>query len=105
VREILIGVVSAVAMALLGWLGMKAREARDRRIVYAWLQANTRDEPGESHTDTVTIAKGTGLPDDRVRRACMADKRVHREPGDVEAWSIWRAERESVYEKRGLFQV
>ena len=39
-----------------GW-----RHAGDRRIVVAWLKANTRDEPGLSHVDVFTIVKGTGL--------------------------------------------
>jgi hypothetical protein len=78
---------------------------RDRRRVYAWLRANTRDWPGESHADTVTIAKGTGIPDDRTRRACMADRRILRAPGAADSWSVWRDEPQSIYEKRGMLKV
>jgi hypothetical protein len=101
-REFFIGVASTVAVGILGWLALTGREAGDRSTIYAWLKANTRDEPGESHSDTVAIAKGTGLADDRVRRACMSDKRIHRAPGEDDSWSVWRAEPESIYERRGM---
>jgi len=74
----------------------------DRRCVYRWLLSNTRDEPGESHVDTATLAKGTRLPEDRVRRACMSDQSIHRFPKEPEEWSVWRQEPQSIYEKRGL---
>jgi len=77
----------------------------DRRKVYRWLHSNTRDQTGESHVDTVTVAKGTRLPEERVRRACMSDKRIHRFPNESEQWSVWRKEPQSVYEKRGILRV
>jgi hypothetical protein len=105
-ESILVAVLSSVAIGLLGWGGTvlwhHAREFTDRRIVYRWLRSNTRDEPGESHVDTPTLAKGTRLPEDRVRRACMSDERIHHLPNEPEQWSVWRKERQSIYEKRGL---
>ncbi len=104
--SVLIGFASSLAGAAAGavgmWLWMTGREARDRRSVYAWLNSNTRDEPGESHVTAVVIAKGTGLPEERVRRACMTDIRVFRSDDGGEAWSIWRTEVESIYERRGM---
>jgi hypothetical protein len=78
----------------------------DRRKVYRWLKSNTRDEPHESHVDLLTICKGTRLPEDRVRRACMSYKRIYvfgKEPNL--SFSVWRKEPQSVYEKRGIFWV
>lgn len=107
--SILAAVLSGVAICLLGWGGTvlwhHAREFADRRIVYRWLRSNTQDEPGESHVDTATLAKGTRLPEDRVRRACMSDERIHRSPNGPEQWSVWRKEQQSIYEKRGLLEL
>lgn len=100
-RTALITIASSIALAMMWWLTGKARDGNDRRLVRGWLKANTKDEPHESHVDTVTLAKGVRLPEDRVRRACMSDKRVHRASGDSDLWSVWRAEPQSVYEKRG----
>jgi hypothetical protein len=98
-------VLAGLTLALLGWLASVARnrirDALDRRRVRQWLLSNTRDEPGESHTDTATLAKGTRLTDERVRRACMSDPRVHRLSDGRERWSVWRQEAQSIYEKRG----
>ena len=44
-----------------------------RRKVYTLLKSNTRDEIGQSHVDTVTVAKGTRLSEERVRRAYVDD--------------------------------
>jgi hypothetical protein len=103
---ILITILSGVAIGLLGWgatfLKRRVGEAADRRKVHKWLQLNTRDEPGKSHVDTITLAKGTQLTEERVRKACMSDPRIYRSSGEPEQWSLWRQEPPSVYEKRGL---
>jgi hypothetical protein len=101
--------LGAVAVALLGWLASKAWgwgwNRADRRKVYGWLRDNTRDEPGESHVSTATLVKGTGLPEDRVRRACETDSRIYQYKKGDEEWSIWRHEPPSIYEKRGVLSV
>src|SRR5262245_22824087 len=102
---IIIAIISGAGLAALGWGATRFRDVLDRRAVYRWLRGNTRDEPGESHVATVALAKGTALPEDRVRRACMADRRIHRGPGNDELWSLWRAEEQSIYEKRGLIDT
>lgn len=105
-EKLLLAILPPVAAGILGWLGAlatsRARHARDRRRVHRWLRSNTRDEPGESHVDTGTLAKGTGLSEDRVRRACMSSRPVYRFPKQPEEWSVWRREPQSVYEKRGV---
>jgi hypothetical protein len=105
-------VLATILNAVIGLIGrgaafLKCRvsEAADRRRVYMWLRSNTCDEPGESHVDTITLAKGTRLPEERVRRACMSDQRIYRSSGEPERWSPWRQEPQSVYEKRGLMVV
>ena len=102
---ILTAVASAAAVGLLWWIVARVRATLDRRKVHKWLRTNTRDEPGESHVTTETLAKGTRLPEDRARRACMSDPRVHHLEGQPERWSVWRAESQSIYEKRGLLEL
>jgi hypothetical protein len=100
--KIVITVLSSVAIALLGWLVTRTRAMVDRRRVYAWLRSNTRDEPGESHVDILTLVKGTRLPEERVSRACFSNKWIHRSSGSSEQWSVWREQPQSIYEKRGI---
>lgn len=108
-REIVVTVVAGVALGLLGWSGTivvaRLRAMADRRRVYGWLRSNTRDEPGESHVDILTLVKGTSLPEDRVRRACFSEKRIYRSSRGDEQWSVWREEPQSIYEKRGLIML
>jgi hypothetical protein len=108
-ERLFLGILSAMGIGLLSWLAVlaksKTRDMWDRRKVYCWLQSNTRDQTGETHVDTVTVAKGTRLPEERVRRACMSDKRIHRFPNKPEQWSVWRKEPQSAYEKRGILRV
>ncbi len=103
INKILIAVFSAAGVGFLWWLVAKVRTVMDQRKIYNWLRTNTRDEPGESHTNTETLAKGTCIPENRVKRACMSDKRVFRFEGTPEKWSIWRKEPQSIYEKRGIY--
>ena len=102
---VLTAVASAAAVGLLWWIVARVRATLDRRKVHKWLRANTRDEPGESHVTIEALAKGTRLPEDRARRACMSDPRVHRLQGQPERWSVWRTDPQSVYEKRGLLEL
>ncbi len=96
-----IAILSFIAVGVIGWIITKIRAWVDRRNVYLWLRSNTKDEPRESHVDTATLAKGVRLPEDRIRRACMSDKRIYRFCKDSEQWSVWREEPQSIYEKRG----
>jgi len=107
--QILMAVLSSLVIGLLGWVAVllrgRVREMLDRRKVYGWLRSNTRDEPRESHVDTSTLAKGTRLPEERVRHACMSDDRIYRFSDEPEQWSIWREEPQSIYEKRGPLRL
>ena len=94
--------VSAVILGAFWWFVAGGKGTLDRWRVRRWLRANTHDEPGKSHATTEPLAKGSRLPEDRVRRACMSDRRVYRFPGPPEQWSIWRVKPPSVYEKRGV---
>lgn len=101
-NAIVTAIISFIAVGLLGWLVARGRAILDRRKVYQWLRFNTRDEPGESHVDTPTIAKAIRVPEDRVRRACMSDQRIYHFPNEKEQWSVWQKEPQSIYEKRGV---
>jgi hypothetical protein len=98
---IIIAILSSIAIGIVGWLITRGRAMLDRHKIYNWLKSNTRDEPGESYIDTATLAKGTRLPEERVRRACMSDQRIYYFSQDSEQWSVWRREPQSIYEKRG----
>jgi hypothetical protein len=108
-EQLFLAIVSGVAIGLLSWLAVmatsKTQDIWDCRKVYRWLHSNTQDQPGKSHVDTATVAKGTRLPEERVRRACLSDKRIHQFPNEPEQWSVWRKEPESVYEKRGILKL
>lgn len=107
--EILIGVVVTVVAGFLAWLGARVvswrRRRRDCRRVYSWLEVHTRNEPGESHASTATIAAGALLEQEKVVSACLMDKRIYRSERKPDLWSIWRAEPQSVYEKRGVITI
>lgn len=104
VLSVATAVAVAAAVGFFWWVVARVKGRIDRRKVYKWLHANTRDEPGESHVNTQTLAKGTGLPEERVRIACMSDHRIFRAEDPPECWSIWRAEKQSIYDKRGLLR-
>jgi hypothetical protein len=108
-EQLIFTILSAVAIGILGWLAVLARtrvrDVMDRRCVHQWLLSNTRDEPGESHVDTATLAKGARLPEDRVYRACMSEKRIYRFPKQPEQWSVWRETPQSIYAKRGVLSL
>lgn len=108
-HQLILAIVLFVVTGFLAWLGLlvksRVRYMLDRRCVYRWLRSNTRDEPGESHVDTATLAKGTRIPEDRVRRVCMSDPRIYHFPVSPEKWSVWRREPQSIYEKRGVIEL
>ena len=104
-NPIIVAILSSVILGVLGWFVAWLRAMADRRRVYEWLRSNTRDEPGESHVDLPTLAKGTRLQEERVRRACFSDKRILRSPSGLELWSVWREEPKSIYEKRGVIFI
>jgi hypothetical protein len=103
--DAVIKAIISAAIGLLGWFGARTRAWLDRRKVRRWLKLNTSDRPGRSHVDILTLAKGTRLSEERVRRACMTDNNVYRLPGDPDKWSIWRQETQSIYETRGVLKV
>jgi len=63
-NKIITGIILFIILGLLGWFKIKGFSIFDRHIIYKWLKSNTKDEPGESHVDTITIAKGNKLPED-----------------------------------------
>jgi len=105
-KTIIITIVSAITIALIGWFVAGGRAMWDRHKIYQWLKSNTVDEPGESHTDTMIIAKGTQLPEERVHSACMSCKKIYcYSNSNKTSWSVWRKEPQSIYEKRGILSI
>jgi len=96
--KIVTGIILFIILGLLGWFKIKGFSIFDRHKIYKWLKSNTKDEPGESHVDTITIAKGSKLPEDRVRSACMSSNKIYRYYNGKEQWSVWREQPQSYYE-------
>lgn len=97
-NKIITGIILSIILGLLGWFKIKGFSIFDRHKIYKWLKSNTKDEPGETHVDTITIAKGSRLPEDRVRSACMSCDKIYRYSNGNEQWSIWREQPQSCYE-------
>jgi len=97
-NKIIAGVILSIVIGLFGWFKIKGFSIYDRHIIYKWLKSHTKDEPGESHVDTITIAKGSRLPENRVRSACMSCDTIYRYSNGKELWSIWRKQPQSCYE-------
>jgi len=91
-------IILFIILGILGWFKIKGFSIFDRYKIYKWLKSNTKDEPGESHVDTITLAKANKLPEDRVRRACMSCNKIYRYSNRKEQWSVWREQPQSCYE-------
>ena len=97
-NAIISGIMLSTLLGLLVWLKSKGVSILDRSRVYKWIKSHTKDAPGESHVDIVTISKGIRLPEDLVRRACISCKRIFRYANGKEQWSVWRQIPQSCYE-------
>jgi hypothetical protein len=104
-ESVAVTVVGAVTLGALGFAWRRGTHCVDQIRVARWLFANTKDEPGESHLEVSQIAAGVRLNEDRVLRACIASKRIHRSHQSPRLWSVWREEPRSVYETRGLLTL
>lgn len=107
--QVVINLVSALLAALVMWCGARLyklwERRRDARKIRNWLRSNTKDEPGDTHRSTLDISAGTRLPEVRVLCACLADQQILRSQSKPDLWSIWRAEPQSIYEKRGIVTI
>ena len=97
-NKIISGIILFIILGLLGLFKIKGFSKFDRHKIYKWLKSNTKDEPGESHVDTITIAKKSKLSEDRVRNACMSCNKIYRYSNGKEQWSVWRERPQSCYE-------
>ncbi len=97
-ETIITSITAAIILGLLTWFKIWGRNIWDRHKVYRWLKANTHNKPAETHTDLITIAKGTKLPENRAHRACMSCDKIFLSSNSKELWSIWRQEPPSAYE-------
>jgi hypothetical protein len=101
-KSILTGIillsVSGTATALFGWL----RCRREGKKIEKWLRENTKDEPGKSHRTVANIARVLGMHEDHVNKAIAKKPAIYRSSKNNAEVSVWRAEPESVYERRGV---
>jgi len=105
-EKIFIPVASSVILALILWFIGGGRAWWDRRKVYQWLKANTNDKPGDTHVDTVTIVKGTCLPEDRTHKACMSCSKIYCYTSHNKTqWSIWREEPQSIHTGKSVEEI
>lgn len=103
------GIGAALIILLLTWVAPRVTSLfhlqRDGKKIYKWLELNTRDEPAESHKSLLEISVGTRLPEKRVKEVCLQYRKIFISIDKPENFSIWRAEPQSVYEKRGIRTV
>jgi len=105
IEQVLVAILSFVALAAVGFAGRSALRHADQRCVRRWLLENTSDYPGRSHATIVTVSSGLRMSEVRVERACLYSKQILRSNTHPELWSVWRAEPESIYDRRGLLVV
>ena len=102
-------IFDGIGVIILGWIVFAIRNYLilyfDGEKVYKWLKANTRDEPHESHKTLLEIITGTRLPEERVKNACLKNKKIFHSLSDQGTYSTWRQEPQSVYEKRGFLKL
>lgn len=98
-----------LGVALGGWLLLIIYRRfvlwRDSTRILRWLEANTQDEPHESHKTLFEISNGTRIPEERVQKACLHNTKILQSVNSPGCYSIWRAENQSVYDKRGVRNV
>jgi hypothetical protein len=87
--EIFVSILSPIIILLLIWFKTKWMSKFDSYRICKWLKSHTNNESGPTHVDTMEIAKGIGLSEDRVRKACMSCKKIYRYSNGKEQWSIW----------------
>lgn len=106
IQGLTIAITASIFLSLLAWMGNKIfkliRIRYDALKIFKWLKNNTKNEPHESHKSIVEIISATHIPEERVRIACLKSKRIFHSIKQPGAYSIWRQEPQSIYEKRGI---
>ncbi len=101
--------LDGVGVALGGWLIVLIYRhivlSKDGNLIYEWLKANTQDKPYKSHKTLMEISNGVRLPEERVQKACLQNKKIFQSIEKPRSYSIWRVEPQSIYEKRGIRRV
>src|SRR4051812_82149 len=95
-----------ISVSFLQWVLLpifaRIRLWTDSRKVYSWLVGNTKDSPCDSHKSLFEIGNGTRLFEERVRFACLQNRKIYRSLSTPDLYSIWRHEPQSIYATRGL---
>lgn len=81
------------------------RTRRDRHVVCEWLEANSQGEPAESPKSLLAISKGTRLPEERVRIACLTSPHIYQSFSQPGHYCIRKEDSKRVYEERSVIRV
>lgn len=60
------------------------------RKVFNWLEQNSENIDGKRFRSTNAIANGINLTPDRVQYLCFSHKKIRRNKGERETWTIFR---------------
>ena len=100
------GAIAGFVLWFSDYARSKIAEWIDKRRVYRWLKANTRNETGHQYRSTRAIASWTNLTEDRVRYICSVHTKIYLSTGPKEdLWSLYERGDRSVYEQRGMLEV
>ena len=83
------GAIAALVVLIIRQLSIKWAEFQDKKRIYHWLKANSKNKPGEQFRSTRTIASWNNLTENRVRYICSIHKKIYLSTGQHEdMWSI-----------------
>lgn len=100
------GAIAGLTVVFVQYVHRKSVEGIEKRRVYKWLKANTKDEDGHRYRSTRAIASWNNLTEDRARYICSIHEKIYLSTGDKEdRWSLYERGNRSVYEKRGVLSV
>ena len=107
---IIVGAAGGAIAGLMLWgveyLHTKIVELGEKRRVYRWLKANTRNEDGREFRSTRAIASWTNLTEERARYICSIHPKIYLSTGPKEdLWSLYERGESSVYERRGMIET
>lgn len=85
--EIIIGVVSGLAVAILMWVVKVIRDAKHTQSILKFLR-NSKESTEFSFRSNYAIASATNLSEDRVRKLCSKSKKIKRNEKEKESWKL-----------------
>ena len=86
-EQIITGIVSGLAVALVIWVTKLVRNKRDTDRITDFL-ARSKETTGFSFRSTHAIASATHISEERVRTLCGNCKRIKRNEKERESWRL-----------------